>query len=132
MTTHLIFDFFGTLVEYSSNFREQEYERTFCLLRESEIELEYDQFLSQWSEAFEKLDRPARESLREFSMGELQASPEQCIYVGDSYEADYLGAKSAGIRALLIDPLHETPVVNEDRIESVFEMEKRVAEVESG
>ena len=77
-------------------------------------------------------DRPARESLREFSMGELQASPEQCIYVGDSYEADYLGAKSAGIRALLIDPLHETPVVNEDRIESVFEVEKRVAEVESG
>jgi len=35
----------------------------------------------------------------------LELPPEACLYVGDLYPVDYLGATSAGLRGVLIDPL---------------------------
>jgi putative hydrolase of the HAD superfamily len=35
----------------------------------------------------------------------LGLPPEACLYVGDLYPVDYLGAMAAGLRAILIDPL---------------------------
>lgn len=46
----------------------------------------------------------------------------RAIVVGDSYEADYLGARRSGIRALLIDPGRVHPIPPEDRLSSVFEV----------
>lgn len=35
----------------------------------------------------------------------LGLPPRACLYVGDLYPVDYLGARSAGLRAVLLDPL---------------------------
>jgi putative hydrolase of the HAD superfamily len=226
MTTHLLFDFFGTLTKYSASRTEQGYERSFRLLQNAGSRLAYDQFLDLWTEVSSRFDEVAESSHREFSMvdlgsaflsrvdisptdvllrefvetyllewnkgviylpevpeligrlsrrfelavitnthdpnlvpdhlermgisrlfgkvitsvelgirkpspeifqhalGALDASPEQCLYVGDSYETDYLGARAAGVRAVLIDPLSKTPVPNVDRLDSIASIEK--------
>jgi putative hydrolase of the HAD superfamily len=226
MTTHLLFDFFGTLAKYSESRTGQGYERTFRLLQDAGSQLGYEQFLSLWTEVAAQFDEVAESSHREFSMVELgnaflgrvvisptdalvrefvktylsewnkgvvylpevpkligrlsrrfklavitnthdpklvpehlermgisrffgkvitsvefgirkpspeifqhalsvlDASPDQCVYVGDSYVADYLGARAAGVRAVLIDPLSKTPVPNADRLESIAAIEK--------
>ena len=41
--------------------------------------------------------------------------PAECVYVGDLFPVDYVGAKSAGLGAVLLDPLG----VHEDRAETV-------------
>ena len=46
----------------------------------------------------------------------------RAIVVGDSYLADYLGAKRSGIRGLLIDPDRLHPIPPKDRLSSVFEI----------
>jgi putative hydrolase of the HAD superfamily len=35
----------------------------------------------------------------------IGAEPEACVYVGDLYPVDYVGAVAAGLRAVLLDPL---------------------------
>ncbi len=40
-------------------------------------------------------------------------SPQQAVYIGDNYYADAIGAHSAGLRAILIDPLHAFPEAEE-------------------
>jgi putative hydrolase of the HAD superfamily len=35
----------------------------------------------------------------------LGLPPEACVYVGDLYPVDYLGARAAGLQAVLVDPL---------------------------
>ncbi|MCG8591067.1 MAG: HAD family hydrolase [Proteobacteria bacterium] len=226
--THLLFDFFGTLVEYSASRTEQGYGRSYALLRSAGAPLGYDEFLSQWSRISEEFDAAAERSRREFSMlelvdaflgrvspvhddalvrnfadtyvsewnrgvrylpgvrellarlhgrftlavitnthdstlvprhlermdvsgyfqhvvtsvefgarkpapeifqhalGLLGAAAEDCVYVGDNYEADYRGAMAAGIRPLLIDPAETAPVGPETRLGSVLEVERHV------
>lgn len=228
MTTHVLFDFFGTLVEYSPSYTEQGYPRTHALLRAAGSPLDYEAFLALWSETAAGFEEAAARSHREFSMadvagafleravgrtdetlvrafvrsyiaewnrgvryadavaemlqglrerftlavvsntndadvvpdhlramgvhglfreivtsvelgvrkpspaifehalGRLGASPSDCVYVGDSYEADYLGADAAGIRCLLIDPGGAAPVAAERRIESVLDLTSRL------
>jgi len=234
MTTHVLFDFFGTLVDYSATRTELGYEKSFNLVREAGANLDYEGFLSLWSEVFAQLEGAAEQSHREFSMIEvgdafvrraggvphdglardlaktyvaewnkgvsyspgvtellerlsrrfalavitnthdpslvpdhlermgvsryfeqvitsvevgvrkparhifehalraLRASRHQCVYVGDSYEADYQGAQGAGIRSLLIDPLHKARVPSEDRLASILLLEGRLAEQSGG
>lgn len=229
MTTHVLFDFFGTLVEYSPSRTEQGYERSFRLLREAGADLDYHQFLSLWSEVSAQFDAVAEQTHREFSMLEvgeaflrravgspsdaltrdfvstyvaewnkgvrypegvpelldrlaqpftlavitnthdpdlvpnhlqrmgisecfsevvtsvehgrrkpapeifhhtldrLQVAPEQCVYVGDNYDADYRGALGAGIQPLLIDPLSEAPIPSSARLDSISALEDRLA-----
>lgn len=228
MTSHVFFDFFGTLVGYSPSRTEQGYERSFDLLRQAGAELDYEGFLSLWSAVAEDFEGAAERSHREFSMVELGnaflarvfgapppglvgdfvrtyvgewnkgvsyldgvpellerlgrrfvlavitnthdrdlvpehlrrmgvaryfervitsvelgarkpsaeifrhalqmhgVAPERCVHVGDSYEADYRGALSAGIRPLLIDPLAKAPVPGAARITSVLAVEERL------
>ncbi len=227
VTTHLLFDFFGTLVEYSASRTEQGYERTFDLLRNAGTDLDYDTFLSLWTRISSEFDDAAERSHLEFSMTELArafldhsvssvgeplvhefvatyisewnngvryidgiaellerlsrdftlavitnthdrelvprhlrrmgvaplfrevvtsvdfgirkpavdifehaiellcVSAADCIYVGDNFEADYVGARSAGISAFLIDPLNEASIDSEDRLESIFDIERK-------
>ncbi len=35
----------------------------------------------------------------------LDLTPEACVYVGDLYPVDYVGARAAGLQAVLLDPL---------------------------
>jgi putative hydrolase of the HAD superfamily len=225
VTTHLLLDFFGTLVDYSPSRTDQGYERSFALLRATGTELDYRAFLSLWSEVFFEFDEVAKLTHREFSMVDVgraflrraiespgdeiiqdfvqtyvaewnkgvryfdnlpqmlerlsrsfalgiitnthdpllvpghlermgvaelfgavvtsievgkrkpspdifthalravQVEPECCAYVGDSYEVDYLGAQSASIRGLLIDPQSQAPIPSRDRLGSIFDLE---------
>lgn len=70
MTTHLIFDFFGTLVEYSASRTDQGYAQTHALYRSVGGDLPYDSFVRAWSAAFDELDASTASSQREYSMVE--------------------------------------------------------------
>ena len=61
------------------------------------------------------------------ALDRLAAKSEECVYVGDDFEADYRGARSAGIEALLIDPTGRASVPEADRLRSIFELEARLA-----
>ena len=39
----------------------------------------------------------------EYALNAVDASPEESVHVGDSFEADIIGAHTAGIRAILLD-----------------------------
>lgn len=226
MTSHLLFDFFGTLVGYSASRTEQGYPRSFEVLREAGAQFDYEGFLSLFSDVSAEFDLVAERTHREFSMADLgsaflsraslppsptlvsefvqsylaewnkgvfyldgipellerlggrfdlavitnthdrnlvpdhlermgvlrlfekvitsvefgtrkpgpaifrhaltvlDASPGDCVYVGDNFEADYRGAASAGMRAVLIDPLRKFPVPVDDRIDSILSLEQ--------
>jgi putative hydrolase of the HAD superfamily len=228
MTKHLVFDFFGTLVSYSTSRTEQGYERSFDLLRKAGSLLGYEEFLSLWSKFSAEFDESAARSNHEFSMIELASafldpavgsadeefarefaetyvsewnkgvqyvdgvagllrrlepqftlsiitnthdpdlvprhlqrmgiadlfteivtsvefgirkpapeifnhalellgtSTENCVYIGDNFAADFAGARAAGIRPLLIDPLDKAPIRSEERLQSIFEIEKKL------
>jgi putative hydrolase of the HAD superfamily len=226
----VLFDFFGTLVEYSPSRREQGYEQTYALLKDRQIAMSYTSFLDHWGAAAEELDRWSATQQREYSMRDvaqrflmrmhcdpadeafthalwhsylqawntgvryipnmaafiarlgasyqlgivtnthhapliwqhlqamgiaqafrtvvtsvehgrpkphraifaaalcaLQTSPAETLYIGDSYVADYLGAKGAGMPALLIDPRQESLVPSHERLSHVFDTEQWLA-----
>lgn len=51
---------------------------------------------------------------------------DQAVYVGDSYDADYLGARTAGLNCWLIDPKQSRPVPADHRIRDVFDLRQRL------
>jgi putative hydrolase of the HAD superfamily len=60
------------------------------------------------------------------AMDRLRLKPENAIFVGDNYLADYLGPSQAGIRAYVIDPLRIMDVPPDRRLGSVFEVAERI------
>ena len=230
MIRGVLFDFFGTLVEYSPSRRVQGYEKTYDLLKDRQIAMSYTSFLDHWVAASEELDRWSAAQQWEYSMHDvaqcflrrihcdpadetfahalwhsylqawntgvryipdmaafiarlgvsyrlgivtnthhapliwqhLQAlgiaqafrtvvtsvehgrpkphgtifaaalcalgtPPAQTLYIGDSYVVDYLGAKGAGMPALLIDPRRESVVPAHERLSHVFDTEQWLA-----
>jgi putative hydrolase of the HAD superfamily len=223
--THVLFDFFGTLVEYSPSVTEQGYEGSYALLRRAGYGETFERFLEQWSVVFHRFERRAATTLREFSMLELVGEflgealgaseallvarfaetylaewnrgvvydgataawlrrlsadyrlgiisntndprlvPEhlermgvgelfggvvtsigcgtrkpsreifeyalrkfgaeagECLYVGDSYQADYRGAEAAGLRSYLLDPSGAAPIPAARRLRKIAEIE---------
>ena len=105
--SHVLFDFFGTLVDYSASRTEQGYDRSFALLRGLGSTLDYAAFLELWSGVSEEFDRRSEESHREFSMQELghvflaralpapPASADVARFVGC-----YIGEWNRGVRRL--------------------------------
>ena len=229
MIDHILFDFFGTLVEYSPSRTEQGYGRSHALLRSFGSGLEYPGFLDLWSKVSEEFDRRANDDHSEFSMHEvsehflesaigtapggemvdafvdsyieewnkgvtyldgvnellerlasrynlgivtnthlaalidehlkkmkatshfkvivtsigelcrkphaqiflralelLGSSPARTLFVGDSYEADYLGATQVGMDCFLIDAARQAQVPAENRLVSLYELENRL------
>jgi len=225
----VLFDFFGTLVEYSPSRVEQGYHATHALLADAGVTLDYAEFLERWGAVFATLDGWSRQTGREFSMQQVAVEflAEVCpgpyppdlpgrlwqayvaewgtairylpgipslladlserarigvvtnthatslvqehltrsgiapyvdvlvtsvdhgrpkphpsifaaaldrlgceaaaaLYVGDSYEADYLGATRAGLPALLIDPNGAARIPAADRIASVLDVRARL------
>jgi len=67
----------------------------------------------------------AKPDPRIFRMGadRLGLPPEQCLYVGDLYAVDVVGARAAGLRPLLLDPFERHAEWDDvDRIRSVVEL----------
>jgi putative hydrolase of the HAD superfamily len=230
--THILFDFFGTLVEYSASRTDQGFRRSHALLQQAGSELEYESFLATWDETFSRLEDSAKASKREFSMRdggrqflpraldlrdrpvddgfldafialyieewnqgvrylpglremlgrlaeryslaiisntheadlvpnhlsqmgvadffspvvlsvefgerkpaasifqhtlrELGVAAEHCLYVGDNIDADYHGARNAGLRALLIDGSGVCEIPAEARLRDILELESHL------
>jgi putative hydrolase of the HAD superfamily len=103
--THLLFDFFGTLVDYSPSRIEQGYPTTHAALSDAGASLRYEAFLSEWDAHWEAFDRRAEDELVEYSMDTLctsflsqvlpQAPPPQLV---SRFRDAYLGEWNAGVR----------------------------------
>ena len=69
----VLFDFFGTLVNYSDSRTEQGYLLTHSLLSKAGINLSYDAFLLEWSHSHARYDRYTVETGIEYNMGDVSA-----------------------------------------------------------
>ncbi|MGS2642131.1 HAD-IA family hydrolase [Streptosporangium sp. LJ11] len=69
--THLLFDFFGTLVDYSPSRTGQGYQRSHALLHEFGGRLGYERFLDVWSAICARFDQESALDDREFSMADI-------------------------------------------------------------
>ncbi|HSU17256.1 HAD-IA family hydrolase [Longimicrobium sp.] len=54
--------------------------------------------------------------------------PHDAVYVGDVYEIDVAGARAAGMRAILLDPLSRLGHLDCDRVAALHELPDRLAE----
>ncbi len=225
--THVLFDFFGTLVEYSESRTDQGYEQSHAILRSNGSGLEYPAFLEKWSATFSDFDAQSRVDHNEFSMDDVvieflkevfrddpaaelvgafqdayiqewnkgvryidgvtsmlhelagqytlalvtnthsadlihahlrrmdlagtfslvvtsvehgKRKPDASIfqsalhltagrhdtavYVGDSFDADYTGARNVGMRCLLVDPERRQSIPDSERIASVLDIQE--------
>lgn len=52
---------------------------------------------------------------------------DRAVFVGDSFDADYLGPEAIGIRSYLIDPEHRHDVAPDRRLRTVLDLEAAVA-----
>jgi putative hydrolase of the HAD superfamily len=106
-TSHLLFDFFGTLVDYSASRTEQGYHRTHELLSRLGGDLSYDDFLASWSRVSAAFDRRSDVDDSEFSMSEVAAAfltdtlpkPPSSEEVAQ-FAARYVAEWNAGVRYL--------------------------------
>lgn len=104
MTSHLIFDFFGTLVEYSASRTDQGYRQTFGLYRSGGGDLAYDSFVRHWASAFSELDEATSSDHREYSMLEAARAflRSTSLDPDDGFAArlasSYLGEWNTGVR----------------------------------
>ncbi len=58
----------------------------------------------------------------------LGVAPAESIYIGDIYAVDYLGAKAAGMDAILMDLAGTYRGRELERVESMLELETRLRE----
>jgi putative hydrolase of the HAD superfamily len=231
--THLLFDFFGTLVEYSESRTEQGYECSHKVLVSNGANLGYQEFLERWSAVCCEFDLRAEASQDEYSMDQVvteflsraltsqpsadlvdsfrdtylrewnkgvkyiegvaellsdlaqwytlalvtnthsaefvqahlrtmgvedyfsaivtsveygkrkpcaaifqhalnvtRGESQSAVYVGDSFAADYLGARGIGMRCLLIDPLAKQDVPAADRLTHILDVRQVLFEEE--
>jgi len=66
-----LFDFFGTLVEYSPSRTEQGYCASHALVRSMGVDLGYEQFLDEWAAESARFDQRSAADDSEFSMAEV-------------------------------------------------------------
>ena len=70
-TTHILFDFFGTLVDYSKGPMGRGFEMTHAHLEKAGYRSGYDAFIKAWSETYQELDHKASVSHREFTLEDI-------------------------------------------------------------
>jgi putative hydrolase of the HAD superfamily len=68
VTTHVLFDFFGTLVGYSPQRCDQEYPRTRAALDELGVTMSADELAAAWEETWYPFEERSQLDHREFSM----------------------------------------------------------------
>jgi putative hydrolase of the HAD superfamily len=114
--THVLFDFFGTLVGYSDSLVEQGFPESYAILVAAGARPGYDELLEQWAETVGEFEARAEESLDEFSMDEicgaflervLPQPPDDDLVVRfrDSYLCEWSKGieRISGVSALLAD-----------------------------
>lgn len=69
--THILFDFFGTLVDYSASMTEQGYHETHRLLSSLGVRVDYSEFIKLWATETQTFDERSAIDESEFSMEEL-------------------------------------------------------------
>jgi putative hydrolase of the HAD superfamily len=69
--TGILFDFFGTLVEYSPSRVAQGYHATHALLMSDGVHISYAAFLDAWTASFDALDDWSRHTALEYSMEQV-------------------------------------------------------------
>lgn len=69
--THILFDFFGTLVSYSPNCTKQGFARSHDITRTLGATLTYREFLARWATASEQISRLSDIDDREYSMADI-------------------------------------------------------------
>lgn len=69
--SHILFDFFGTLVDYSDSRTEQGYHATHRLLQSFGISFTYSEFLRLWENEAEQFDARSALDNAEFSMDDV-------------------------------------------------------------
>ncbi|MGW0802663.1 HAD family hydrolase [Nonomuraea sp. NPDC002799] len=105
--THILFDFFGTLVAYSPSRTEQGYEGTHALLRRLGGTLTYEEFLAAWSGVSAEFDRLSDLDDHEFSMADAGTvfltralSREPSLAEVEEFAARYVAEWSTGVHYL--------------------------------
>ena len=73
MASHILFDFFGTLVSYGPEGPDHDFSRSHSMQRSMGSTLAYDEFRALWSSVGGGLNREADRTGREFSMLDLSA-----------------------------------------------------------
>lgn len=73
MLRGILFDMFGTLVEYNASRTEQGFHATHTLLRANGIDVSYATFLERWCAISERLDEEIAQSGLEYSMERVAA-----------------------------------------------------------
>lgn len=58
----------------------------------------------------------------QYALTKMNVNPEQAVYVGDNYFADVVGARNAGLKPILIDPVNLFPEANCTVIESISDL----------
>ncbi|MFK3982276.1 HAD family hydrolase [Micromonospora sp. NPDC050397] len=69
--SHILFDFFGTLVDYNASRTEQGYPKSHALVRQLGADLSYPEFLAAWTITSEEFDLLSDADDREFSMTQV-------------------------------------------------------------
>lgn len=103
--THLLLDFFGTVVDYSPSRTDQGYARSHALLADWGSPLGYREFLAAWSAVSAEFDRRSDVDDREFSMTELGTEFLRRVLGGvpdptdvETFVGTYLAEWNSGVR----------------------------------
>jgi putative hydrolase of the HAD superfamily len=58
------------------------------------------------------------------TLNRLHVSAHEIVHIGDSHNDDYMGAVTAGIRCILLDPDHKWDGEVKEKVDSIFDIEK--------
>lgn len=105
MITHLFFDFFGTLVEYSDSRTEQGYQNSHAVLLANGSALSYQAFIEQWETSCNRLELAASATQNEYSMDASVAGflndvfgPDHSSALANTFRDTYLQEWSKGVK----------------------------------
>lgn len=71
------------------------------------------------------VEKPRRE-IFEAALKAMNAHAEESVYIGDVYSVDYVGARNAGMHAILFDLAGAYHKLNAPRVESLEELERHL------
>jgi len=121
MPSTLLFDFFGTLVNYQADRLSLKYARSFDLLQSRGYAGSYDEFNTTWDQCFEARILSSNDGLREFTMEEVtrdlfsQLCPAAMGDLHDFIEI-YLAEWSEGVRYIAGLPEFLTGLASKHKI----------------
>lgn len=103
--SHVLLDFFGTLVDYSPSRTEQGFEASYQLAASAGAQVGYGDFLRAWDAECARFDRRSERDDSEFSMHQVASSflrrllgHDPGAAVADDFVAAYLAEWNSGVR----------------------------------